>query len=140
MDGSHNRCTEQGSNGVKTAVITRLAARYAAKGWNAFVIRDDGVVRVVAFPEQGMAPKPYLPGLLRHGFLEDALPTLEALDGMVDDADIAYDLGICLSERARVSEAATPLERCIRLDAASANVYVGRDHETARAMAGTKPQ
>ena len=36
--------------------------------------------------------------LLKHGYLEDALPILEALYGMLEDADIAYNYGICLSK------------------------------------------
>jgi hypothetical protein len=61
---------------------------------------DDQLVRVLAIPRQGMDPKEYVLGLLNNGFLEDALPILQALDGMVDDAEIAYNLGICLSKRA----------------------------------------
>ncbi len=72
-------------------VITTLSIEYAAKGWNAAVTIQDGMVRVIAVPQAGIAPKDYLLGLLRSGFIEDALPGLEAMFGMVDDPDIAYN-------------------------------------------------
>jgi hypothetical protein len=90
------------SPGFQEAVIARYALEYASKGWNAAVTVDDEFVRVVAIPENGIDPKTYVLGLLQHRYLEDALPTLEALDGMLDDADIAYNYGICLSELGRV--------------------------------------
>ena len=64
-------------------------------------------------------------GLLQHRFLEDALPILDALDGMLDDPDIAYNRGICLSELGRVAESIAPLERCVRLDPDYVNAWVG---------------
>ena len=72
---------------------------------------NDGYVRVLAIPQQGMDPKDYVQGLLQNGFLEDALPILQALDGMTEDADIAYNLGICLSELGQTAESVEPLER-----------------------------
>ena len=59
----------------------------AAKGWNAAVTVSDGMVRVIAVPQSGMPPKDYLLGLLRSGFIEDALPGLEAMYGMIEDGD-----------------------------------------------------
>jgi tetratricopeptide (TPR) repeat protein len=58
----------------------------------------------------------YISGLLQHRYLEDALPILEALYGMMDDAEIAYNYGICLSELGRIDESVKPLERCVHLD------------------------
>ncbi len=107
------------------AVIYHFAMHYAAKGWSAVITVDDEFVRVVAVPEQGIEPKRYVLGLLQNGFLEDALPILEALYGMVDDAEIAYNYGICLSELGRIQESVAPLEKCIRLDPQYAHAYVG---------------
>jgi hypothetical protein len=72
-------------------VIARYALEYASKGWNAVVTVDDEFVRVVAVPEHGIDPKKYVLGLLQHRYLDDALPILEALYSMVDDAEIAYN-------------------------------------------------
>jgi len=61
-------------------------------------------------------PKEYVLGLLQHGFLTDALPLLEVLDGMLDDPDIAYNRGVCLGELGRVADSIPVLQRCIQLD------------------------
>lgn len=114
-----------GSPDFDQAVITRYALEYASKGWNAVVTVDDEFVRVVAVPEHGIDPKKYVLGLLQHRYLEDALPILEALYGMLDDAEIAYNYGICLSELGRIDESVKPLERCIELDRQYTNAYVG---------------
>jgi len=68
----------RGTADFDQAIITRYALEYAARGWNAVVTVDDQYVRVVAVPEQGIEPKTYVIGLLKHGYLEDALPILEA--------------------------------------------------------------
>lgn len=107
------------------AVIYHFAMHYAAKGWSAVVTVDGEFVRVVAVPEQGIEPKRYVLGLLQNGFLEDALPILEALYGMVDDAEIAYNYGICLSELGRIQESVAPLEKCIQLDPQYTHACVG---------------
>jgi Flp pilus assembly protein TadD len=101
------------------------ALPYAEKGWQAMVTVDSGFVRVLAIPQQGMEPKDYVQGLLRNGFLEDALPILQALDGMIEDAEIAYNLGICLSELGQTAESVEPLERCTRLAPEYTNAWVG---------------
>ncbi len=105
-------------------VITSLSLEYAAKGWNAAVTVDGGMVRVLAVPQAGMAPKDYLLGLLRSGFIEDALPGLEALYGMIDDADIAFNYGVALSELGRVEESLAPLKRCLNLDRDYTNAVI----------------
>ena len=107
------------------AVITRYALEYANKGWNAVVTVDNEFVRVVAVPENGIEPKQYVLGLLQHHYLEDALPILEALYGMLDDAEIAYNYGICLSELGRIEESVPPLQRCVELDSEYTHAYVG---------------
>ncbi len=114
-----------GTPEFEQAVIMAYALLYAERGWQALVTVDREYVRVLAIPERGMDPRDYVLGLLNNGFLEDALPILEALDGMLDDAEIAYNLGICLSELGRVAECVAPLERCTRLDSAHANAWVG---------------
>jgi tetratricopeptide (TPR) repeat protein len=115
----------RGRPGFDQAVIARYALEYASKGWNAVVTVDDEYVRVVAVPEHGIDPKTYVLGLLQNRFLDDALPILEALYGMLDDAEIAYNYGICLSELGRIEESIKPLERCVYLDKDYANAYVG---------------
>lgn len=115
----------RGSPGFDQSVIARYALEYASKGWNAVVTVDDEYVRVVAVPARGIEPKKYVLGLLQHRYLEDALPILEALYGMVDDAEIAYNYGICLSELGRIEESVRPLERCVELDKEYTNAYVG---------------
>jgi tetratricopeptide (TPR) repeat protein len=97
-------------------VIASISLNYAAKGWNAAVTVNDGMVRVLAVPQSGLAPKEYLLGLLRSGFIEDALAGLEAMYGMMDDADIDYNYGVALSELGRVEESLVPLRRCLSLD------------------------
>ena len=115
----------RGSPDFDQAVIARYALEYANKGWSAVVTVDNEFVRVVAIPENGIEPKQYVLGLLRHRFLDDALPILEALYGMVDDADIAYNYGICLSELGRIDESVLPLQRCVELDHEYTNAFVG---------------
>ncbi len=113
------------SPGFRDAVITHYALSYASKGWNAAVTIDDEFVRVVAIPERGMDPKRYVLGLLQNGFLQDALPILEALFGMLADADIAYNYGICLSELGDVAEAVHALKRCLEIDPTYTHALVG---------------
>ena len=74
------------------------------------------MVRVVAVPQAGIEPKAYLLGLLRSGFIEDALPGLEAMHGMIEDADIDYNYGVALSELGRAGDSIAPLSRCLKLD------------------------
>lgn len=116
---------EPGTPTFEEAVITHHALAYAARGWNALVTVDDRQIHVVAVPQDGIDPKAYVIGLLRNGFLEDALPLLEALDGMLDDAETAYNHGICLSELGRPAEAVEALQHCLALDPAYTNARVG---------------
>ena len=134
---------QPGTDAFEQAVLTHFALKYAERGWNAAVTVDNAHIRVVAVPQEGVEPKDYVVGLLQHGFLEEALPILEALDGMLDDADIAYNHGICLSELGRTEESVTPLRRCLELDPGYTNAAVGlgvafarlhRDDEAAEAL------
>ncbi len=110
--------------GFDEALITRYALEYAAKGWSAAVVVSDGFLRVVAVPQQGIEPKAYLLGLLQHGYIEDALPGLEAMFGMVDDPDIAFNYGVALSELDRVQESLAPLNKCLNLDPSYDNAAI----------------
>jgi tetratricopeptide (TPR) repeat protein len=110
--------------GFEQAVIMQYALQYAAKGWTAAVVVSDGMVRVVAVPQQGVEPKTYLMGLLHHGYIEDALPGLEAMYGMVDDPDICFNYGVALSELDRVEESLAPLNKCLNLDPSYDNAAI----------------
>ncbi|MCX7177070.1 MAG: tetratricopeptide repeat protein [Proteobacteria bacterium] len=110
--------------GFEQAVIAHYALQYAAKGWYAAVVVSDGLVRVIAVPQQGVEPKAYLLGLLRHGFIADALPGLEAMYGMVDDADICFNYGVALSELGHVEDSLAPLNKCLRLDPSYDNAAI----------------
>lgn len=105
-------------------VITTLSLGYAVKGWTAAVTVADGMVRVIAIPQAGIAPKAYLLGLLHAGFIEDARPGLEAMYGMVEDADIDYNFGVALSELGRVEDSLAPLKRCLQLDPGYINAAI----------------
>ena len=105
-------------------VITTISLGYAVKGWTAAVTVVDGMVRVIGVPEAGIAPKEYLLGLLHAGFIEDALPGLEAMYGMLDDADIDYNFGVALSELGRVEDSLAPLKRCLHLDPEYTNAAI----------------
>ena len=102
----------------------KYAMQYAAKGWTAAVVVSDGMVRVVAVPQQGVEPKAYLMGLLHHGYIEDALPGLEAMYGMFDDPDICFNYGVALSELGRVEESLVPLNKCLNLDPSYDNAAI----------------
>lgn len=115
----------RGSAEFAQALITRYALDYAQKGWNALVTVDDEFVRVLAIPENSIEPKTYVLGLLKDRYLEDALPLLEAMSGMIQDADVEYNLGICLSEMGKTSECIAPLEKCVSIDSGYVNAYVG---------------
>ena len=49
--------TKPGTPEFEQAVIMHYALRYADKGWQATVTVNDGFVRVLAIPQQGMDPK-----------------------------------------------------------------------------------
>ena len=106
------------------SLIARYAMDYASRGWNAAVVVSDGYLRVVAVPESGIEPKKYLLGLLREGFIEDALPGLEALFGMIDDTEISFNYGVALSELGRAQESLAPLNKCLNLDPSYDNAAI----------------
>lgn len=110
--------------GFEQALIAHTALDYGARGWNAAVVVSEGFLRVVAVPQYGVEPKKYLLGLLREGFIEDALPGLEALFNMIDDEDIAFNYGVALSETGKVEESLAPLRKCLSLDPAYDNAAI----------------
>lgn len=105
-----------GTDAHGEAVLQRVMLDYASRGFTAAVSVDGDWVRGVAVPQSGIEPKEYMMGLLREGFLEDALPSLEILSEIVSDADVEYNLGLCLSELGRVAESVPPLRQCLKLD------------------------
>jgi len=121
-----------GTEAFEVAAITYFASYYVEKGWNAAVTVDDELIRIVAVPETGVEPKEYVLGLLQHGFLEDALPLLEILDGMLVDPDIAYNHGVCLGELGRVADSISILQHCIRLDPYHTDAHVALGVANAR--------
>jgi len=116
---------EPGSEAFDNAVLIYFAAKYAAKNFDAAVTCSDGIIRVLAWARGGLEPKAYVVGLLQHRALAEALPLLETMDEMMDDADIAYNRGICLSEMGRLEACIAPLERCLRIDPSYGNARVG---------------
>lgn len=94
--------------GFEDDVLQAITLQYAAKGYTAVIAVQDGYVLGVA----GAEPKQYILGLLEHGFLEDALPVLEVMAEMIDDPEILYNYGVCLSEMGRVEESVAPLKAC----------------------------
>ncbi len=115
----------RGSDQFEPALISRYALEYAERGWNALVTVDNDYGRVLAIPENSVEPKAYVLGLLQNRFLDDALPILQAMSGMVRDPDIEYNLGICLSELSKTEACIAPLEMCVTLDPSYANAYIG---------------
>lgn len=98
--------------GFEDDVLQAITLQYAAKGYTAVIVVQDGYVLGVAVPQEGVEPKQYILGLLEHGFLEDALPALEVMAEMIDDPEILYNYGVCLSEMGRVEESVAPLKAC----------------------------
>lgn len=133
-----------GTDTFDNAVLMHFATKYAAKGREAAVTVEDGIIRVLAWDRGGPDPKAYVVGLLQHGALEEALPLLETLDEMVADADIAFNHGLCLSELGRLEDCIGPLEHCVDIDPSYVNALValgvanarlGRPDEAERVLA-----
>jgi tetratricopeptide (TPR) repeat protein len=111
-------------SGFADAVILKYSLEYAARGCNAVVVVSDDMVRIVAVPQNGIEPKDYLIGLLQNGYIEDALPGLEAMYGMIDDAAVCFNYGVALSELGRVQESLAPLNKCLNLDPSYDNAAI----------------
>jgi hypothetical protein len=62
-----------GTPAFEQAAIMYYAGQYAAQGWQALVTVDPDYVRVLAIPQRGMDPQDYVRGLLRNGFLKQAV-------------------------------------------------------------------
>ena len=102
--------------GFENAVLQTITLQYAAKGYTAAIVVQEGHVLGVAVPQEGVEPKQYILGLLEHRYLEDALPALEVMAEMTDDPEILYNYGVCLSEMGRVEESAAPLKACVEAE------------------------
>ncbi|EWH01949.1 tetratricopeptide repeat protein [Halomonas sp. BC04] len=109
--------------GFEDAVLQTITLQYAAKGYTAAIVVQDGHVLGVAVPQEGVDPKQYILGLLEHRFLEDALPALEVMAEMTDDPEILYNYGVCLSEMNRVEESIAPLQACVKVEPAYAHAH-----------------
>jgi tetratricopeptide (TPR) repeat protein len=102
--------------GFEDAVLQTITLQYAAKGYTAAIVVQNGHVLGVAVPQEGVEPKQYILGLLEHRFLEDALPALEVMAEMTNDPEILYNYGVCLSEMGRVEESVGPLKACVEAE------------------------
>ncbi len=84
--------------GAEDAVLQCVMRDYAARGFSAAVTVEGGGVRAVAVPDRRLELGGYQIGLLRQGFLQDALPSPLVLALMVDDRAVEYKLELSLSE------------------------------------------
>lgn len=116
---------ERGTPEFEQAAILQTSMEYALKGMQGFFKIEDGAVWGFAFTDNSVDPKAYVLGILRDGYLEDALPMLEAMSRTMQDDDVEYNLGICLSELGRVPESIAPLQRCLELNPSYVNAYAG---------------
>lgn len=107
------------------AAILKMALEYAAKGQQGFFKVADDTLWGFAFSDQSIDPKAYVLGILQSGYLEDALPMLEAMSRTIEDADVEYNLGICLSELGKVPESVRPLKRCLEINPKYVNALAG---------------
>lgn len=64
-------------------------------------------------------------GLLKYAFLQDLLSILDAVLGMIADADLASNYGICLSELIHFAGTVRARRRCIEIDLAYTHAYAG---------------
>jgi len=102
--------------GFKDAVVQAMILQYAAKDYTAMILVQGGHVLCIAVPQDGIDPKQYILGLLKQGFMEDALPALEVMAEMTNDPETLYNYGVCLSELGKVEQSIAPLKTCIELD------------------------
>lgn len=116
---------KRGTPEFEEAAILQTAAEYALKGMQGFFKIEDGALWGFAFTDRSIDPKAYVLGILQGGYLEDALPMLEAMSRTMPDADVEYNLGICLSELGRVPESIPPLKRCLELNPKYVNAIAG---------------
>jgi hypothetical protein len=62
-----------GTPAFEQTAIMYYARQYAAQGWHALVTVDPDNVPVLAIPQRGLDPQDYVRGLLRNGFLKQAV-------------------------------------------------------------------
>jgi len=103
-----------GTEAFKAAVITHLAAEYAAKGQTAIVIVDDEEISVVTVPAT-VDPLDFVMSMLQSGQIKEAIPYLEALTKAVeaapDDGYSLRNLGALLASQHRLAEGVEYLRR-----------------------------
>ena len=116
---------ERGTPEFEQAAILQTAAEYALKGMQGFFKVEDNSLWGFAFTDNTIDPKAYVLGILKDGYLEDALPMLEAMSHTMRDDDVEYNLGICLSELGRIPESIAPLKRCLELNPKYMNAIAG---------------
>ena len=116
---------ERGTREFEDAAILQTAAEYALKGMQGFFKIENDYLWGFAFSDKTIDPKAYVLGILQSGYLEDALPMLEAMSRTMPDDDVEYNLGICLSELGRVAESIAPLKRCLELNPKYMNAIAG---------------
>ena len=116
---------ERGTPEFEQAAILQTAAEYALKGMQGFFKVEDNSLWGFAFTDNTIDPKAYVLGILQDGYLEDALPMLEAMSHTMRDDDVEYNLGICLSELGRIPESIAPLKRCLELNPKYMNAIAG---------------
>ncbi|MGV1016799.1 MAG: tetratricopeptide repeat protein [Fluviibacter phosphoraccumulans] len=116
---------ERGTPEFEQAAILQTAAEYALKGMQGFFKVEDNALWGFAFTDKTIDPKAYVLGILQDGYLEDALPMLEAMSHTMQDDDVEYNLGICLSELGRIPESIAPLKRCLELNPKYMNAIAG---------------
>src|SRR5690606_17083139 len=105
-----------GTEAFKAAVITHLAAEYAAKGQTAIVIVDDEEISVVTVPAT-VDPLDFVMSMLQSGQIKEAIPYLESLARTApDDVRVLYNLGIAYSELGQYDEAIIRLKKAVRLE------------------------
>jgi len=114
-----------GTEAFKAAVITHLAAEYAAKGQTAIVIVDDEEISVVTVPAT-VDPLDFVMSMLQSGQIKEAIPYLESLARTApDDVRVLYNLGIAYSELGQYDEAIIRLKKAVRLEPEHAHAWNG---------------
>lgn len=114
-----------GTVAFQIAVSLYFAEKYAKEGLATTVAIDGEGIEVCAAPE-GMSLMKYALDLCNSGRIRDAIPMLEFLRQQEpDDAEIAYNFGIALSETGDIDKALDHLNACVTLDPHHVNAWVG---------------
>lgn len=115
-----------GSEAFMQAVIEYYAVEYGSQGYTAVIAVDDEKISVAAFPGQDLSPFDFCLKLLNAGGIAEVIPLLEILHrANLNDAEVAYNLGIAYSELGRYGEAVDALENAIHANPHHVNALVG---------------